>query len=431
MLPSADLSRFLKGTGLDASVDPAPVRSLIPGIRHHVQEPNQLYSLQGRVEPDSLDFITSFYCLLDTKYYPLQMRQWLGALKAGGHLVIRFEEYDNLKVAQFKLDYALFFRHSLELSYRHKQGKTYTYVFRKVFANPDKPDGMARWTFGIITLGSRNEWVEQMIRSIVAQKIPHFEIIVCGKYFEREEPFIRYVEMPNDEIPNLTRKKNRIVQEARFENVVVLHDRIVLEDGWYEGMKRFGNDWDFLGCKVTHRGSRSYDWFTTGYPTYLMEFDQKRAALEYADWDRWAVINAGIFILKKRAFKEAQWNEKDYYPGNDDMIFCTDLENKGFLPRFNPYSSCRALSFHALDLLTHRKDAKRLGPITGPFVELWYWRIMRWWYGLFVRFPALRKLRENALWKSVGRAFKSLRLKLLNKEVNDQSWSKVNKQDII
>ncbi|MBI5035721.1 hypothetical protein HZC09_00100 [Candidatus Micrarchaeota archaeon] len=422
------IAGFMKGNGLDVSKKPELAKSLVSGVRHFYRAPDQLYSLEG--QPRDLDFVSCLDGLLDTKYYPVQMREWFNALKKGGHLVVRFEEYDNLKVGQFKMDFALYFNKYLKLIRREKQGKEYTYVFRKISGKPD-PDEMDSWSFGIITLGTRNEWVEQMIRSIVKQKIKNFEIIVCGKYFEREEPYVRYVEMPKDDIPNLTRKKNRICEEAKYENIVVLHDRVVLEDGWFEGMKKWGNDWDFLGCSVEHNGNRSYDWFSTGYPTYLGEFDQQRAALLYDDWDRWAVTNAGIFILKKRVWNEVKWNEQDYYPGNDDMIYCTDLENRGFIPRFNPYAKCKALSFHALDLLYHEKDSRKIGKIKGPLVERAYWAVMSSLYKAFVNNPSLRGVRDNFAWKAASGAFKKARMAFLGGKVEDRSWSKVNKQEII
>ena len=427
-----EIAKYLQGKGIDFSKDKHHAAAIAKGIENIYLEPNQLYSAKEISKAESLEFASSFFHLLDTKFYPVMMSEWLYLLKKGGHMVLRFSEDDPIKISRFKLDFALYLRHKVKLVYRLKQGLTYTYVFEKILENAYAEKSIDKWTFGILTLGTRNEWVEQMIDSIIRQKIPEFEIIICGKYdLKRKEPFIRFVPS-NDHLPRVTKKKNDVCREAMYENICVLHDRVILDDGWFEGMLRFGNNWDYLGCIVTHQGTRSYDYFTTGAPVYMTEFDRNRGALLYDDWDPYAVTNAGIFNVKKSAWeKTGGWNELDHYPGNDDMIFCADLAANGFMPRFNPYSSANALSFHALDLIYHKYDAKKLGPLTGPAFEQAYWKMMFGLHDLFIKVKPLSGVKNNAIWRLASTTFKKARLKLLKKEYSNQSWSQKNKVDII
>lgn len=426
-----EIARCAKGNGLDFSKEAKAAQALFPGIQNKYLKPNQLYLVKDLAKPESLDFITSIGDLLDTKFYPVMLREWFSLVKKGGYIIIQFTEQDPIKVSRFKLDFALHFRHELKLVYREKQDFTYAYVFEKITGNRYKESDINRWTFGIITLGTRNEWVEKMIESIIAQKIPEFEIIICGKYeLKKNEKFIKYIQS-TDHLPRVTKKKNKICENARYENVCVLHDRVVLDEGWFKGMKKFGNDWDYVGCIVTHEGTRSYDWFSSGYPVYLTQHDRNRGALLYDDWDPWAVTNAGIFLVKKSAWQNVQWNELDHYPGNDDMIFCADLAARGFIPRFNPYSTATALSFHSLDIVYHEFDEKKLGPLTGPIVEQAYWKIMFGLHDLFLKVKPLQVVKQNAIWGFASKTFKTVRLKLLNKKYFNESWSKKNKVDLI
>lgn len=426
-----DLKEFLQGQGLDASKNPGLAQSMEVKAKHHYQKPNQLYSLKDIAGREKLDFVCCLDSFLDTKFYPILLREWFYALKKGGRIVVRFTERDNLRLNALKMDVALFFRHDLKLVYRAKTSESeYTYVWEKLRQNPDKDEDIEKWTFGIVTNGTRNDWVEQMIQSIVRQKIPEFEIIVAGKYFDREEAFVKYIPV-EDHLPRVTRRKNEICRNAKYENIVVLHDRVVLDEGWFEGMKHFGNCWDWIGCVVEHKGSRSYDWFSTGYPQYLTEFDRNRGALAYEDWDKWSVTNAGIFIIKKRVWKEAEWNELDHYPGNDDMIFSTDLENRGFFPRFNPYSRCEALSFHSIDAMYHAFDERKLGRLTGPLPEVLYQKASYAASDLFSKSNAFRKLQKSKPYQKLSETMRKTRKKVLGKEVENKSWSKTNKVDII
>jgi hypothetical protein len=423
----SDFKRFLSGNGLDASRNAEAARRLGVEARHYYAEPNQLYSLKEIAGREKLDFVSCLDCLLETKFYPVLMREWFYALKKGGRIAVRFREDDVLRLGQLKMDVALFFRHDLKLVYRSKTADNeYSYVWEKIRANPDKDEDVGKWSFGIVTTGTRNEWVERIIQSIARQKIPEFEIIVAGNYFERPEPFVKYVPV-EDHLPRLTKRKNEVCRHAKHENVVVLHDRVLLEDGWFEGMKKFGNCWDWLGCVVEHNGHRSYDWFSTGYPQYVSEFDRNRGALLYDDWDRWCVTNAGIFVIKKRVWEETQWNELDHYPGNDDMIFSTDLTNRGFFPRFNPYSRCAALSFHSVDAMYHAPNKLKLGKLTGPLAERLYQKANYAAADLFVKSKAFKRIQKSGAYRKIAETARKTRTRVLGRKVDDKSWSKTHK----
>ncbi|PIJ42142.1 hypothetical protein BOM24_13100 [Tatumella sp. OPLPL6] len=62
-------------------------------------------------------------------------------------------------------------------------------------------------------------------------EIPHKEIILCGKP-HADFKYFQYVEVIDDEgdgkSNHLTKKKNLLVKSANYENVCILHDRVLL-----------------------------------------------------------------------------------------------------------------------------------------------------------------------------------------------------------
>ncbi len=113
------------------------------------------------------------------------------------------------------------------------------------------------------------------------------------------------------------------------------------------------------------------------------------------------------------------------------MIFSTDLENRGFFPRFNPYSRCKALSFHAIDAMYHAFNDKKLGRLTGPVLERVYQKANYAASDLAVKSEAFEKLRKSGVYKGVTETVRGMRKKILGRKVENKSWSKVNKVDKI
>lgn len=117
------------------------------------------------------------------------------------------------------------------------------------------------FTFGIITGGNNDKLINEIIESVELEDIPNYEIIIVGNTsIERKNT--RVIEF-DETIKSgwITRKKNIITTEAKYENIVYMHDYIKLISGWYSGQIKSGNSFHIRMDKIiNNNGERFRDW---------------------------------------------------------------------------------------------------------------------------------------------------------------------------
>ena len=190
-----------------------------------------------------------------------------------------------------------------------------------------------RFTFGIVTVGSSR--VPTIIKSI-KDNVPNPEIIVVGG-----EPINNVKHVPFNETEKtawITRKKNIITQGASYENIVYLHDYIVLTEGWYEGFLRFGDDWDVCMNVVTNLdGTRYRDWTTWDDPEVKMkrvDYDYKKTQYLYI---------SGAYWVAKKSFMEANPLDESLCWGQGEDVEWSKRIRDHYRYVMNPYSEVKML----------------------------------------------------------------------------------------
>ena len=126
------------------------------------------------------------------------------------------------------------------------------------------------FTFGIITLceDTCGDYLKQSIESIIKLNIPEYEIIVVGNGDKlKNDPFlisnsIKVIDFDFTIKKDwITKKKNLITQNAKYENIIYQHDYIYYNSDWYVGFKEFGEDFKVCMTKIINTdGSRFRDW---------------------------------------------------------------------------------------------------------------------------------------------------------------------------
>ena len=177
------------------------------------------------------------------------------------------------------------------------------------------------WTFGIITGGQKEEFINKIINSIEQQKIPenHYQVIIVGQceISRKNTKIIPF----NEKIKPMwiTRKKNIISQEARFENIAFLHDYVALCDGWYENFISFGDNWDVcMNPILNYDNTRFRDWLL--WPPKLLHYhDHSRTKEMYA---------SGSYYCSKKSFTlKYPLNENLCWNQGEDLDWCFKIRN--------------------------------------------------------------------------------------------------------
>lgn len=117
------------------------------------------------------------------------------------------------------------------------------------------------FTFGIITYADDgvNDLLKDSVESIRSLRMPQYEIIIVGNQpilnnhpdFQHSDIKIIHFD-ESHKAKWITRKKNVITDNAKFQNIVYQHDYIVYDPNWYEGFKQFGDNFTICMTKVTN-----------------------------------------------------------------------------------------------------------------------------------------------------------------------------------
>jgi hypothetical protein len=219
---------------------------------------------------------------------------------------------------------------------------TLSYV-KKTLVLPEN-DSINKWSFGIVSNGEKNDWVLELISSIEDQKIPEYEIIICGPSPFVENSFvknnnikiIRDVVLQDDIRAPIAHKKNAIIKEAQYNNLCIMHDRYLLQLNWFENFERYGNYFDALCLKtLTSEGKRfGVDWMKFCYP--LTDRFKINRALAYNEWHEEAIIPGGVILVKKNLIEPFMLDERLHWDEIEDMQFSKIAYLNGLLINIDP-----------------------------------------------------------------------------------------------
>lgn len=207
-----------------------------------------------------------------------------------------------------------------------------------------------KFTFGIITAGTSDESLNLVIDSIERQNIPEYQILIVGNsQVSRKNTFI----IPFDESIRpgwITRKKNIVTVNARYENVVYTHDYVVFEDDWYEGFLKFGDDFKICMNKFVNPDySRFRDWVIWPHNDNFMDsivLPNRECLIPYdmTHLSKYQYISGTYWVAKKQVMED--------HPLDDNLLHCQgeDVEwSKRVRYKYdfsmNPYSTVKSLKF--------------------------------------------------------------------------------------
>lgn len=314
------------------------------------------------IKPESIDHIVIKGIFERCKYKRAVLRYCDYMLSKGGILEIFFYNihFENSLYVRSRNDWqyelSLVFGERVLLIEQQKDNEKGYFKYKKNMLFLPSNDTMNRWTFGIVSSGRMNEKVMRMICQIENLNIPEYEILVCGPSPSDNLPsHVRVLDdrhlYPDLRVP-ISKKKNYIIDESKYNNLVMMHDRYSIPEHWYVNMKNYGNYFDILVCNVYNEDYldlRMQDWFwhyPNPFPNSLKNvLFPHPTQIDKNYWDDNIYIPGGFFIFKKHLGitlnPELNWGEKE------DVDFCRRAYINGLLIEFDPNNSvfCTVVRF--------------------------------------------------------------------------------------
>jgi len=155
-----------------------------------------------------------------------------------------------------------------------------------------------KFTFGITTLYQDFRRLDEVIQSIKKLNIPEHEVIVAGHIDIEDSEDASFLCFEQNNLINI--RKNAIIEKAKYDNVVLLHDYYVFDPDWYKNFVEFGEDWDVCSnAQLLINDKRHFtDWVTWDHPVH-----GRYHSMDYDDWsDTKYMYQSGGFLLVKKQF---------------------------------------------------------------------------------------------------------------------------------
>lgn len=195
------------------------------------------------------------------------------------------------------------------------------------------------FTFGILT--NNQIKINKVVDSILKQNIPTslFEIIICGdvKHKWKEHENISVICHPVcEERKHITKKKNIIIDNSTKDIIIIMKDYLALDPNWYDGMIKYGNDFDILMNKIESvDGKRYLDW--------IWENPKKGMGrnIPYDIHHHRRMFAPGAFVIaKKYVFNNHRFDESLVGLGKPTDVKWSQRAFKQYSYKMNVHSKC-------------------------------------------------------------------------------------------
>ncbi len=110
--------------------------------------------------------------------------------------------------------------------------------------------GLGQWSFCIPVGPEDPVFLNACVERILQLNLPEYEILLCGDphpgflYFDQVRIVGQQITAPP---VHITRKKNVLAKAARFANLCIIHDRVLLPLNFYDAVCRFGDFYPLCG----------------------------------------------------------------------------------------------------------------------------------------------------------------------------------------
>jgi hypothetical protein len=205
-----------------------------------------------------------------------------------------------------------------------------------------------KFTFGIITSGDFDQGIDASIDTIENLDIPEYEIVIVGnsQVDRKNTKIIEFDETQKKAW--ITKKKNLITENAKYENIVYTHDYIIFESDWYQGYLKYGDDFNVCMNRVLNIDrSRWHDWLLWPHNNNFMDeilFPNRHCLIPYdmSHLSKYMYISGAYWVAKKNIMEEFPLNENLCWGEGEDTEWSFRVREK-YNFSMNKYSTVRTL----------------------------------------------------------------------------------------
>lgn len=215
------------------------------------------------------------------------------------------------------------------------------------------------FSFGIITDGNNDTYLNRVIDSIEALNIPTYETIIVGNSkIDRDKTTV----ISFDETVKkawITKKKNLITQYAKYENIVYSHDYIIYDSDWYDGYLKYGDNYKICMNKIINfDGKRYRDWcicmwndprtsHINGFADPMISEivgSSMKCNLPYDEtrFTKYMYFSGAYWVAKKKIMEEFPLDENLSWGEGEDVIWSIQVRDT-YKFSMNKYSSVKLL----------------------------------------------------------------------------------------
>lgn len=218
------------------------------------------------------------------------------------------------------------------------------------------------WSLGIITRGNRHSQVLAFLKSVRGQDPDNqHEILVSGPRHPELDAFgVRYVEGDyRDDLAEISRKKNDIIDAAQGANLLIVHDRYQLNPGFFDGFARFGYDFDFCTVPQFYESGETFPAYAAMPGSGLAFLPKAMQCDDYSMLLPMQYVNGGLMIGKTETLRRVRLNELLFWNQMEDVELSAEMRSIGIPPRVNVFSSAITMGVDPSDYSGNFQSADR------------------------------------------------------------------------
>jgi len=209
---------------------------------------------------------------------------------------------------------------------------------------------MMNFSFGICK-GINSPFLKEIIYSIRQQNIDNYEIIIVGEKHTEFGDDIINIDFDESIKPIwITKKKNLITKNAKYENIVYLHDYVYFKPDWYKGQILKGHDIKIRMDKIkNNNGVRFRDWCIWPHNDNVIDNIIGRSIMipyDMTHLSKYMYINGTYWIANKKIMTEFPLNEDLVWGESEDVEWSKRVREK-YSFEMNDFSEVRLLKQHS------------------------------------------------------------------------------------